>query len=146
MPKTITIRMPESEMIRFRRWTNQISEQTKAKLKNRIQAAAERMRKMALLRVRVDKGFLRRGIHAQVTKEGYGVHFYNAVNYAPYMEFGTGKYVNVPSGLEDVAMSFKGRGIRRVNIYPKPFFYGSFDKALTLFKQDLKKLGFEEKK
>jgi hypothetical protein len=38
------------------------------------------------------------------------------VNYAPYIEFGTGDLVEIPEGTEEVAAQFKGRGIRKVNI------------------------------
>ena len=55
----------------------------------------------------------------------------NAVEYAPYQEFGTGTYVFmgepwVDAELESEAAQFKGKGIRKVNLYPRPFFYAPF--------------------
>lgn len=52
------------------------------------------------------------------------------VKYAPYMEFGTGRKVNLTqlraAGFPDsYAAQFKGRGIKQVNIQPKPFFFPS---------------------
>jgi HK97 gp10 family phage protein len=38
------------------------------------------------------------------------------VNYAPYIEFGTGDLVEIPEGAESVAAQYKGKGIRKVNI------------------------------
>jgi len=38
------------------------------------------------------------------------------VYYAPYIEFGTGDLVEIPEGTEEVAIQFKGKGIRKVNI------------------------------
>lgn len=38
------------------------------------------------------------------------------VEYAPYIEFGTGDFVEIPEGAEDVAAKYKGKGIRKVNI------------------------------
>ena len=48
--------------------------------------------------------------------------------YAPYMEFGTGGLVDVPSGLEDYAIQFKGQGIKTRSIYRQPFFISSMEK------------------
>ena len=45
------------------------------------------------------------------------------VHYAPYVEFGTGVLVDVPSGLEDYAIQFKGKGIRQVNLPARPFLF-----------------------
>ena len=38
------------------------------------------------------------------------------VEYAPYIEFGTGDLVEIPRGAEDVAAKYRGKGIRKVNI------------------------------
>jgi hypothetical protein len=48
------------------------------------------------------------------------------VYYAPYMEYGTGNKVNVPNELTEYARQFKGRGIRQVNIDPRPYLYPHF--------------------
>jgi hypothetical protein len=52
-------------------------------------------------------------------------------SYAPYQEFGTGGYVFMGEGwvdeeLASFASQFKGRGIRKVNLRPQPFFYPPF--------------------
>lgn len=44
-------------------------------------------------------------------------------SYAPYQEFGTGGLVDVPAGLEDVAIQYKGKGGRQINMRPQPFFF-----------------------
>lgn len=38
------------------------------------------------------------------------------VEYAPYIEFGTGDMVEIPEGSESVAAQYRGKGIRKVNI------------------------------
>ena len=43
--------------------------------------------------------------------------------YAAYVEFGTGGLVNVPPELQDEAIKFKGKGIRQVNLRPRPYLY-----------------------
>jgi len=80
--------------------------------------------------VGVDKGVLRRGNTYNNSKPLNKV-LENAVQYAPYQEFGTGAYVFMGETwmtpeLLTVASAFKGKGIRKVNMMPKPFFYKPF--------------------
>ncbi len=45
-------------------------------------------------------------------------------SYAPYQEFGTGGLVQVPPGLEDVAIKYKAWSMRaQVNMKAQPFFF-----------------------
>jgi HK97 gp10 family phage protein len=57
--------------------------------------------------------------------------------YAPYLEFGTGKFVEVPSGLEDYAMTWyvNGKGY----IHPHPFLFPAVEKNRKPFIENLKK-------
>ena len=50
------------------------------------------------------------------------------VMYAPFIEFGTGSLVQIPSGWEDFASQFRGAGIRQVNISPTPAFVPAIEK------------------
>lgn len=50
-------------------------------------------------------------------------------NYAAYVEFGTGTLVDVPEGLEEYAIQYKGKGIKQVNLPARPFLYPAFAKA-----------------
>jgi phage gpG-like protein len=47
------------------------------------------------------------------------------VDYAAYVEFGTGDLVDIPKGLEGYASQFKGKDIRKVNLPARPFFFPS---------------------
>jgi len=76
-------------------------------------------------RTPVDIGTLRMGNKFNVSKP-MEKRLYNNVEYAPYIEFGTGGLVNVPAGLEDVAGQFKGAGKRTINMRAQPFFYMPF--------------------
>jgi HK97 gp10 family phage protein len=51
--------------------------------------------------------------------------------YAPYVEFGTGTRVKVPSELSDFAAQYKGDGIKEVNLPARPFFYPEVYKQRT---------------
>lgn len=47
------------------------------------------------------------------------------VDYAAYVEFGTGALVDIPPGLAGYAAQFKGKGIRKVNLPARPYFFPS---------------------
>ena len=50
----------------------------------------------------------------------------SSAEYSAFVEFGTGAYVKVPSGLENYAIQFKGRGIREVSLPARPYFFPAF--------------------
>ena len=98
---------------------------------------AQEIEAEAKQRAPVDKGFLRNQISTEKKSDAvYGI-VANAP-YSAYMEFGTGGEVEVPSELKDVAIQFKGKGIRTVNIRPRPFLYPSFIKGRIQYLKDLK--------
>ncbi len=65
--------------------------------------------------------------------------------YAPYIEFGTGKFVRVLSGYEECAMQFKGAGKRKVNRKAKPYLFATFERVKKALLQELNKMGFNER-
>ena len=73
----------------------------------------------------VDTGRLR-GANSYNLSQPLNKTIENPVDYAGYIEFGTGGLVNVPPGLEDQALPWKGAGIRKVNMRPQPFFFRTF--------------------
>lgn len=89
----------------------------------------------------VDLGILKNSINGEV--EGLNGIIGTPVKYAPYMEFGTGGLVDVPEGLEDYAMKFKGAGIKQVNIPPRPFLTPAFRKHTAIMLEELKKLDLD---
>ncbi len=91
----------------------------------------------------VDKGRLRQSITSQkIADLTYRV--FTNVDYAPYMEFGTGRLTSVPPALKRLAAQFKGKGIREVNLMPQPFMYPAFiierPKYIKALKRLLKRL------
>ena len=89
----------------------------------------------------VDLGILKSSINGEV--DGLNGIVGTPVKYAPYMEFGTGGLVDVPSGLEDYAMKFKGTGIKQVNLFPRPFLIPAFKKHTTKMLEELEKLDLD---
>lgn len=86
----------------------------------------------------VDMGFLRASAYSEVDGLEGVVGF--KVNYAPYMEFGTGGAVDVPSGLEEYAIQWKGQGVKHINITPQPFLYPAWKRNGLKFLENLEKL------
>jgi hypothetical protein len=84
-------------------------------------------------------GKLRQSIYPSKIKES-NYKIVASVPYAPYVEFGTGGLVNVPVGWEDLAIKFKGKGIKQVNLYPRPYLYPSYTKGKKDYLENLKKL------
>jgi len=92
---------------------------------------AERTEAKAIQDVPVDTGALKSSIRAVlgankltwIVKAG-GI---NNVDYAPYVEFGTGAFVDKAFlqqyGLVNYAQQFKGKGIRQVNLPARTFLY-----------------------
>lgn len=85
-----------------------------------------------------DAGFLRNSSFAE--RKGLDGTVGFKVHYAPYVEFGTGGLVDVPNGLEEYALQFKGDGIRQVNLTPRPFLYPAWKKNGLEFLDRLEKL------
>lgn len=84
-------------------------------------------------------GDLRLGIKAQpIAGKEMGYRVVAKQEYSAFMEFGTGGRVKVPSELKEVAIQFKGKGIREVNIQPRPFLYPAFVKHRKILIKDLK--------
>lgn len=78
-------------------------------------------------------GTLKGSIQLKVYNDG--AEMYSTANYAPYVEFGTGKRYVSPNDATKLGIpssyiaQFKGKGIKEVNLEPQPFFYGSAAKA-----------------
>ena len=85
-------------------------------------------------------GDLRLGIKAQpIAGKEMGYRVVAKEKYSAFMEFGTGgKNVKVPAELKKIAAEFKGKGIREVNIQPRPFLYPAFVKHRKILIKDLK--------
>lgn len=57
--------------------------------------------------------------------------------YAAYMEFGTGGLVEVPSELKEMAIKFKGKGVKRIDLRPQPYLYPALVKGRKQYVDDL---------
>jgi HK97 gp10 family phage protein len=57
--------------------------------------------------------------------------------YAAYVEFGTGGMVKVPDELKEIAIQFKGKGVKEINLPARPFLYPAFVKGRIQYIKDL---------
>ena len=73
-------------------------------------------------RAPVDLGQLRQSIGNTTASVGNNrsLIFANAP-YAAYVEFGTGGAVSIPKGFDQLAIKFKGKGIKQINLRPQPY-------------------------
>ena len=60
--------------------------------------------------------------------------------YAPFIEFGTGGTVVVPDELKEMALKFKGKGIKLINLQARPFLYPALLKGRVEYVDKLKKV------
>lgn len=89
----------------------------------------------------VDLGILKSSINGEV--DGLNGIVGSTVRYSPYIEFGTGGLVDVPAGLEDYAIKFKGAGVKQVNLMPRPFLIPAFKKHTAIMLAELEKLDLD---
>lgn len=60
--------------------------------------------------------------------------------YAPFVEFGTGGLVQVPNELKEMAIKFKGKGIKEVNLPARPYLYPALLRGRVEYLDKLKKV------
>lgn len=85
-----------------------------------------------------DKGALRQSIEVTGARLSYRIHA--RAHYAPYVEFGTGTNLGIPSRLSDYARQFKGGNKRQQFMAAQPFFFQFAFKAEEKFKAEYSKL------
>ena len=108
-------------------------------VKDTIEGAAQDIEVDAKVAAPVDFGKLRQGIKLEpIAGKEMGYRVVAKEKYSAFMEFGTGGRVKVPSELKKIAAEFKGKGIREVNIQPRPFLYPAFVKNRKILIKDLK--------
>jgi len=88
--------------------------------------------------VPVNLGKLKQSIKAEYKNNNLNGIISATESYAPYVEFGTGQYVKVPKGFEEMAMSFYVNGKGRMR--PRPFLIPSWASELPIFRNKLKKI------
>jgi HK97 gp10 family phage protein len=109
-------------------------------LNTALETTAYDMVDKAVSLVVVDTGKLKQSIRVVTVNEsnfiveaGGGV-----APYAPYIEFGTGGLVNVPKEFDEQARRALGKGIKQVNLPPRPYMYPAYLYGLKEIEKNLK--------
>lgn len=104
---------------------------------NELKATAFDIEGKAKMKAPVDLGHLRPSIRVtRVTTKDADIEA--QAGYSAYVEFGTGALVNVPAGLEEYAMQFKGKGVKKINLPAQPFLYPAVIQETKAFVERLK--------
>ena len=104
-----------------------------------VNASALAIQSKARRDVVVDNSTLRSSIQLKEINRGDKIMYTvgSRLKYAPYVEFGTGGTVNVPAGYEDFAMQFKGKGIRKINLRPRPYLIPAFESEIPVLRKNI---------
>jgi hypothetical protein len=122
-----------------------IGDETAKAVDDEIAAGVRDMERSAKRLCPVDTGRLRASISAS-RNAFLNWELVAQADYAAYVEFGTGRLVDIPAGLEDYAIQFKGKGLRQVNLPARPYFFPSVYAYWPKIKENIVKVIREERK
>lgn len=117
------------------------SEKVNTDINNSVKAAALNVESRAKMDCPVDMGTLRASINTRPIKddEGYGWEVFTPLEYAPYVEFGTGTRVSIPIGYEEYARQFKGQK-SIVGMNAQPYLIPNFEMEKMALIENIKKI------
>jgi len=154
MSDNVTITLPQEEIRKFQKWIETQNAEVRHQGRVIIQSTIRNIEKQAKLYAPSNRrigegGYLKSTIHSQINNNGFGGSVYLNAKYAPYREWGTGDYVQVPTFVKQMfgvdSMDWKGKGIRKINSLPQPFLFEparvNYNEMITR----LEKLGFKKK-
>lgn len=137
------IYIPESEQAKFNRWVNKLNNKVSVDSRRLIVSTALDIQRWAMMFAPVKVGLLRSSIRTKFTKGQTGASIYTVRRYAPYVEFGTGTKVVAPADVRDYALTFKGRGIRKINQRAQPYLFPAWRLGVKEMTEKLKRMGFK---
>lgn len=108
--------------------TEEAARRIEQKAKTEVQSKAIDTGKLAQSIKSIDIGEIQWKVQANAT---------GIAPYAPYVEFGTGGLVSVPPELKEIAIQFKGRGIKQINLPARPYLYPAFTSEREGYLKDL---------
>lgn len=146
--KNVDIKIDPGDLTRLNNKISLLRKEAPRKLSTNIAHAVKFMENDAVANAPRDNGDLIRSIGSEVV--GMTAQVFANVKYAPYQEFGTGSLVDSSDaealGIPKATIKrlYKGKGKRKINIPPQPFFFPAvrkgFKKLLDGIEKDLKQL------
>jgi hypothetical protein len=148
MSEFITVRLPESEKAKFKDWLSKQNAEIKRECQILIVSTLYDIDRNAKMFVPHDTGFLAGSLHPKINADKLGgtVGAYDEKGgryYAPYVEFGTGTGVVAPADVADYAITFKGKGVRKVNTRAQPYLFPAARIAQQRMFEKLEEMGFK---
>jgi len=136
----MSVKVNQQDLAILNNKLKQLKKFSRQELSNEIGKAASDIVNRSTKRVPVNKakgqrgGGLKQSVY--MAKKGNTAEVGYNKKYAPYQEFGTGRYIDIKDAqalgfsASEIKSLFKGKGVRQVNIQPQPFFFPSVREAL----------------
>jgi len=107
-----------------------------------IQQTARMILADALSRVPVDKGLLKASMGMENNTDEMNAKVYAGALYSAFLEFGTGAFIDIPTGYDEYAKEFyvDGSGVTKPQPFLFPALFANQEKLLPLIEAELIKL------
>ena len=122
----MSIKIDKSDLAQLKKKLDNLRAFDKKTLSNELGTAGLDIARIAKRAAPVDKGTLRQSIKS--VKKGKTVEIIAGAKYAPYVEFGTGSFVNFDDMIElgiPVSYAAQFKGSKPGYMKPQPFFFSS---------------------
>lgn len=122
----MSIKIDKSDLAQLKKKLDNLRAFDKNTLSNELGRAGLDIARIAKRAAPVDKGTLRQSIKSE--KKGKTVEIIAGAKYAPYVEFGTGSFVNFDDMIElgiPVSYAAQFKGSKPGYMKPQPFFFSS---------------------
>ena len=122
----VSINFSKNSRDAFTKYLERLSGEIADFVRAEVEDSMLKIEEKAASKVRVNTGNLKNSIQStpiKVTKKEITGGVEVGAEYAPFVEFGTGTAVKIPTELTEFAGEFKGAGLKEVNLPARPFFY-----------------------
>ena len=118
------------------------SEKVYTNIDNAMQESARNVQRQAIMDAPSDMSTLRRSIEVKPIKEETwsGYEIFSLLPYAPYVEFGTGTRVTIPTGYEEYAEQFWSHNTEWAGMNAQPYLIPNFEMEKSNLMANLKKI------
>ena len=134
-------------MAGFRRWAEAQTLEKKEEIKTIVRSTVYSIDRRAKMFAPTDKSYLKSSVHPRFTADGLGGSVYLNRDYAPYVEFGTGKnaaqFTSQNPDIAEYAMEFfvSGKGKNKA----QPFLFPAVRISMKEMEAKMKQIGFNER-
>jgi HK97 gp10 family phage protein len=126
-----------SKISLFRTQSENLKKDVENAIKVRMSEAGMIAETNAKMNAPVKFGYHRQNIGHETSRSGLGTKVFANAKYAPYLEFGTGGSIMIPSGFDDLALQFKGNGVKTINLPARPHIIPAAQKAMEFFNKKI---------